>query len=100
MLLGMGFPTPVPFEDGRSGANAIVTDTDPRPTLVLNPAGDDEFRLAAVNLVENGFLEPALLQDCLRARWPRAIVRPRELAGEHSHIWYVYRDGHWVPPIA
>jgi hypothetical protein len=85
---------------GRPGANAIVIDTKTRPTLVLNPAGDDEFRSAAEHLVENGFLEPALLQDCLRARWPRAIVRPRELAGEHTHIWYVYRDGHWVSPIA
>jgi hypothetical protein len=78
----------------------IVIDPEPRPTLVLNPAGDEEFRSAAVHLVESGFVEPALLQDCLRLRWPRAIVRPRELAGEHDEVWYVYRDGHWVPPIA
>jgi hypothetical protein len=25
-------------------------------------------------------------------------VRPRELAGERTQIWYVYRDGHWVHP--
>jgi hypothetical protein len=80
-----------------SGANAIVTELEPRPTLVLNPAGDEEFRSAAVHLVESGVLEPALLQDCLRLRWPRAIVRPRELAGEQDEVWYVYRDGHWVP---
>jgi hypothetical protein len=79
-----------------SGANAIVTEPESRPTLVLNPAGDEEFRSAAVHLVESGVLEPALLQDCLRRRWSRAIVRPRELAGEHDQVWYVYRDGHWV----
>ena len=82
----------------RSGANAIVTERETRPTLVLNPADDEEFRSAAVHLVENGMLEPALLQDCLKLRWPRAVVRPRELAGEHDEVWYVYRDGHWVPP--
>ena len=38
------------------------------------------------------------LQDCLRQRWPLALVRPRELAGEQAQIWYVYRDGHWVQP--
>ena len=46
--------------------------------------------------MENGFAEPALLQDCLRIRWPLALVRPRELAGERTQIWYVYRDGHWI----
>ncbi|MEA2550059.1 MAG: hypothetical protein QOI00_1218 [Chloroflexota bacterium] len=48
--------------------------------------------------MENGFAEPALLQDCLRLRWPQALVRPRELAGERAEIWYVYRDGHWIRP--
>jgi hypothetical protein len=92
-------PTPCLFEDGACGANAIVSESEPRPTLVLNPAGDEEFRSAAVHLVESGFVEPALLQDCLRGRWPRAIVRPRELAGERDQVWYVYRDGHWVPSL-
>ena len=76
----------------------MVSDPDPRPTLVLNPADDDAFRAAAIFLVESGYLEPSLLQDCLRLRWPRALVRPRELAGERTEIWYVYRDGHWVHP--
>jgi hypothetical protein len=74
----------------------MVAEREPRPTLVLNPADDEEFRSAAVHLVESGFVEPSLLQDCLRLRWPRAIVRPRELSGERAQIWYVYRDGHWV----
>jgi len=36
------------------------------------------------------------LQRRLRDRFPRAIVRPRELAGERLEIWYVYRDGRWI----
>jgi len=76
----------------------MVAEQEPRPTLVLNPADDEEFRSAAQHLVESGFVEPLLLQDCLRLRWPRAIVRPRELAGERTQIWYVYRYGHWVHP--
>ena len=70
--------------------------TQPLPTLVLNPADDEEFRSAANRLVENGFIEPNVLQARLRVRWPGAIVRQRELAGERFQMWYVYRDGHWV----
>jgi hypothetical protein len=73
-----------------------VDDPDRRPTLIVNPADDRAFRAAADRLIESGLLEPTLLQDCLREQWPRAIVRPRELAGEHAQIWYVYRDGHWI----
>ena len=75
-----------------------MPNTEQRPTLVLNPADDEEFRSAAEHLVGSGFAEPALLQDCLRVRWPHAFVRPRGLAGERVEIWYVYRDGHWVRP--
>jgi hypothetical protein len=77
-------------------AIAMVSESEPRPTLVLNPLDDEEFHSSAVRLVEGGIDEPAELQDRLRARWPFALVRPRELAGEHDHVWYVYRDGHWV----
>ena len=54
----------------------------------------------AIGLVNDGTIEPAMLQDCLRGRYPRALVRPRELAGEQTQIWYVYRDGHWIRPTA
>jgi hypothetical protein len=76
----------------------MMADPEPRPTLILNPADDREFGAAAEHFIASGFVEPTLLQDCLHDRWPRAIVRPRELAGEHAQIWYVYRDGHWVHP--
>jgi hypothetical protein len=76
----------------------MASPPDPRPTLILNPADDDDFRASAERLVEDGFVMPAALQDALRRRWPSALVRPRELAGEHSAVWYVYRDGHWIRP--
>jgi hypothetical protein len=71
---------------------------DPRPTLILNPADDDTFRRSAEQLVEDGIDVPAILEEALRRRWPSALVRPRELAGERLPVWYVYRDGHWVRP--
>ena len=76
----------------------MVSESELRPTLVLNPLDDGEFRSSAEQLVRNGIVEPTMLQDCLRQRWPRALVRPRELAGEQAEIWYVYRDGHWIRP--
>lgn len=78
-------------------AIAMAHGPDPLPTLVLNPPDDDEFRSSAERLVEDGVRDPSELQGQLRDRWPGALVRPRELAGEHAQIWYVYRDGHWVP---
>ena len=76
----------------------MISESLPRPTLVLNPPDDEAFRTSAGQLVESGIGEPSMLQDCLRQRWPLAVVRPRELAGERAEIWYLYRDGHWVRP--
>jgi hypothetical protein len=76
----------------------MVIPPDPRPTLVLNPADDEAFASTAEALVEGGIALPSALQLTLRHRWPLALVRPRELAGEPTAIWYVYRDGRWVHP--
>lgn len=73
-----------------------MSSLEPTPTLVLNPSDDDDFRSLAEGLIERGVLEPHQLQAQLREHWPRAVVRPRELAGEQAEIWYVYRDGRWV----
>jgi hypothetical protein len=72
----------------------------PRPTLVLNPPDDHAFRAAAEDLLATGIARAEALQAELRSRYAAAIVRPRELAGEQTQIWYVYRDGHWVQPAA
>lgn len=74
----------------------MAFDPTPRPSLVLNPPDDEEFRSTALALVEDGAATPTALQAGLRRRYPRALVRPRELAGERTAIWYVYRDGRWV----
>lgn len=74
----------------------MVTDQEQPPTLVLNPPDDDAFRALAEGLVRGGIDRPDVLQDCLREVYPLVLVRPRELAGELAHIWYVYRDGHWI----
>lgn len=41
---------------------------------------------------------PAELQAALRDRYPRCVVRSRDLSGETASVWYVYRDGRWSPP--
>ena len=69
------------------------------PLLVVNPATDRAFRdfvqQAAVSLEHAA---PADLERRLRARYPRAVARARDLHGEALRVWYVYRDGHWVLP--
>ena len=76
----------------------MASDTDTGPTLVLNPPDDQRFRSLAVDFAKGGIASPAALEAHLRREYPHAIVRPRELAGERSQIWYVYRDGRWVRP--
>jgi hypothetical protein len=66
-------------------------------TLVLNPRDDPRFVALAEALVTGGIEAPVELQARLRADYPGAIVRARELDGETFSIWYVYRDGHWIP---
>jgi hypothetical protein len=76
----------------------MAADTDRVPTLVLSPPDDRPFRALAVGLIEDGAATPGDLEARLRRAYPRAIVRPRELVGERTQIWYVYRDGRWVRP--
>jgi hypothetical protein len=69
----------------------------PGLTLVLNPASDWRFALRASELAAPGVTLESL-QATLRHEYPNLVVRRRELSGESTEIWYVYRDGHWVPP--
>jgi hypothetical protein len=66
-----------------------------RPMLIVNPAADREFReFAAAGLRPDD--DPKALEARLRVRFPKAIVRARDLSGEQVVVWYVYREGRWV----
>jgi hypothetical protein len=67
------------------------------PSFVINPRSDDAF-VATVEGEGAGATSATALEERLRETYPKAVVRPRQLAGEQSQVWYVYRDGHWVAP--
>ena len=67
-----------------------------RPVIVANPARDHEFRELIDASLLSGARRPEDLEALLRTRYPLVTVRPRELAGERTVVWYVYRDGHWI----
>jgi hypothetical protein len=68
-----------------------------RPVLILNPRDDTGFTGYAEELVVKGALDAQELQGKLRERYPLAVVRPRDLSSERTTVWYVYREGSWVP---
>jgi len=65
-------------------------------TFVINPRSDDQF-VARVQAAGMASPSAEALQATLRANYPKAVVRPRQLEGEREEIWYVYREGTWVP---
>jgi hypothetical protein len=68
------------------------------PTLVVNPTADEPFATRARALVAEGVDTIMALQTALReAGYPRTVVRARELSSEPAQVWYVYREGTWVP---
>lgn len=67
------------------------------PILILNPRSDTRFVQLVSELTAAGAQEPAGLQAALRAEFPDAVVRRRELSSESTEMWYVYRDGRWTP---
>ena len=84
----------------------------PIPRLQAFPAEDLAFRryvadayatlLAEVEPRPDALLEPEELQVRLRARYPAAVVRPRDrLAdpGDGDLLWYVYRFGSISPGL-
>jgi hypothetical protein len=68
-----------------------------RPIVILNPRSDARFVELVSELMADAVGEPAELQAGLRAEFPEAVVRPRELSSESTEVWYVYRDGRWTP---
>lgn len=68
-----------------------------RPIVILNPRSDARFVELVTQLMADAVGEPADLQAGLRAEYPEAVVRRRELSSESTEVWYVYRDGRWTP---
>jgi hypothetical protein len=69
----------------------------PAPALHLNPSDDHVFAAAVARLVDAGLRDAETVQGELRAEFPDVLVRPRDLAHEPYVVWYVYRDGRWIP---
>jgi hypothetical protein len=68
----------------------------PAPALHLNPGDDEAFAAEVDRLITTGLRDAGEFQERLRAWYPAATVRPRDLASEPYTVWYVYRDGRWV----
>ncbi len=66
------------------------------PILVVIPRDDSAFADAAAQSVASEGRTPELLQHALRIRFPRTVVRARDLSAEVLRVWYVYREGHWI----
>jgi len=65
--------------------------------MILNPRSDARFVELVSELMADPVGEPEDLQVGLRAVFPDAVVRRRELSSESTEVWYVYRDGRWTP---
>lgn len=65
-------------------------------TIIRNPASDREFERAIERALRAGASSPEDLEAQLRQQYPRALVRPRDLAEEPIRTWYVYREGRWI----
>jgi hypothetical protein len=76
----------------------LVAQTVLPPALHLNPSDDPAFAADVGRLLASGLRDAAELQHRLRDTYAGALVRPRDLAHEPFVLWYVYRDGRWIPP--
>jgi hypothetical protein len=79
----------------RSDSGARIRQPDDVRAFVINPRRDPEFS-AMVERDGPKAPSPSVLQAALRSRYPRAVVRPRQLEGERAEVWYVYREGTWI----
>jgi hypothetical protein len=67
-----------------------------RPILFVNPVTDVTFVRLAEGWVASGVDKAPELQRILRKSYSEAVVRVRDITGEHEIIWYVYRDGRYI----
>ena len=68
-----------------------------RRVLVINPRSDKDF-VARAEAAAADAATADELQGRLRANYPRTVVRLRQISGESDLVWYVYREGRWIPP--
>lgn len=66
------------------------------PVLIVSPHDDPAFLGLANLFIAEGADSPSKLQALLRERYPKAVVRLRELSSEPDVVWYLYRDGRWI----
>ena len=83
------------FASNTTGAG-LPDEARRRPVIIANPPGDNQFRELIDRALLAGAGGPQDLEATLRSRYPAAVVRRRELAGENLEVWYAYRDGHWI----
>ena len=63
------------------------------------PSSDAAFADAVEKaLASGGIRSTRELEDALRPKYPAVRVRPRELSGELTPTWYVYRDRDFPRP--
>jgi hypothetical protein len=76
---------------GSSARGTLATQRRPEP------ANRHEFAARVSARLDAGADTPAELQAALRPHYPDVLVRARELSSEPATVWYIYRDGRWVP---
>ena len=64
---------------------------------MINPRSDRVLTDLAESLLLDGATTPAALESALRDTYPRVMVRQRTLSHEAVTVWYVYREGTWIP---
>jgi hypothetical protein len=62
----------------------------------VNPRSDADFVAFTEERLLAGADTPMALEEQLRERYARTVVRERDLRGEVP-TWYVYREGTWIP---
>jgi hypothetical protein len=66
--------------------------------LIVNPRSDADFHRSAQEAA-SAASSAEDLEAALRRTYPNTVVRPRDLEGERWIVWYVYREGRWIPSL-
>ena len=92
-----GSPQAMPATVEPSKRRRVCRSMPDPPILIVSPQDDAAFRRLAEDSLAAGADTPRALEAAVRERYPNALVRARELTAEPGVMWYVYREGHWVP---